>query len=58
MNRPTTNHHASKAWQQGYEAYLAGLGDACPYPDNSLAGIDWVDGWSVAERRLRLLEDE
>ena len=58
MNRPITNHRASNAWHQGYEAFLAGLGDPCPYPGNSLAGIEWNDGWSVAERRLRFLEDE
>lgn len=42
----------------GYLAYLAGLGDPCPYPDNSVEAIDWRDGWAVAERVLRELDED
>nr|WP_314561251.1 hypothetical protein [uncultured Pseudomonas sp.] len=46
------------ARRRGYQDYLAGLGYPCPYPDNSVDAIHWQDGWVIAERILRELDEE
>lgn len=28
----------------GYQDYLVGLGDPCPFPNNTIEAIDWKDG--------------
>lgn len=42
--------------RRGFQDYLAGLGDLCPYPANTVQAIDWRDGWVIAERILRELD--
>jgi ribosome modulation factor len=44
--------------RRGYQDYLAGLGDPCPFPINTVQAIEWRDGWVIAERILRELEEE
>ncbi|NMY91845.1 hypothetical protein [Pseudomonas oryzihabitans] len=44
--------------RRGFQDYLAGLGDLCPYPTNTVQAIDWRDGWVIAERVMRELDEE
>ncbi|NRH44607.1 MULTISPECIES: hypothetical protein [Pseudomonas] len=44
--------------RRGYQDYLAGLGDPCPYPNNTVQTIEWWDGWVIAERILRELDED
>ncbi len=46
------------ARRRGYQDYLAGLGATCPYPTNTVQAIDWRDGWVIAERILRELDED
>lgn len=44
--------------RRGFQDYLAGLGDLCPYQPNTVQAVDWWDGWVIAERVMRELDEE
>ena len=37
-------------WREGYTAFRDGLEvNECPYPDRTLAFLEWHDGWMDAQ---------
>lgn len=55
--RAPAARHRSVAWEDGYVAAMAGLGDLCSCPPASIQVIEWDDGYSQAAVTLRLLLD-
>lgn len=45
------------AWEDGYVAAMAGLGDECPHPLATAEAIHWADGHGEAVKTLRFLLD-
>lgn len=55
--RAPAARYRSIAWEDGYVTAMAGLGDACPCPQQSVQAIDWDDGHREALKTLcELLE--
>lgn len=42
----------------GYQDYLVGLGDPPNNMIEAIEAIDWKDGWVIAERILRELDED
>lgn len=56
--RAPAARYRSIAWEDGYVTAMAGLGDACPCPEQSVQAIEWEDGHGVAMKALRLVEED